>query len=118
MYRGIVIEESLTDWAWINQVRILDAEIETSPNDPQGLWHLYTVEASEEQVRALEKLLKPDRYYAHFSNESEGMVVFPNQTFRVNPDDASTWQEAIHFGIQIKKKKKQMNFAFDGLVEK
>lgn len=27
MYRGIVIAESLTDWVWVHQVRVVDSEI-------------------------------------------------------------------------------------------
>jgi hypothetical protein len=115
MYRGLVIAESLLDWAWINQVRAVGARITRDPNDPNDLWHLYTVEATEEQVRALERLLKPTGYYAHFSNAQAGLVVFPHKSFRVDPQNNTTWQAAIDFGVAIGIPGEQMDFGFDGL---
>lgn len=114
-YRGIVIAESLLDWAWINQVRVVSARITNSPNDPNGLWHLYTVEVTEDQVRALEGLLKPTDYYAHFSNAQGGLVVFPHKTFRVDPQSQVTWQDAIDFGVAMGIPAEQMDFSFEEL---
>jgi hypothetical protein len=116
-YRGIVIAESLIDWAWINQVRVVDAQIEHDPNNRNDLWHLYTVEAREDQVLALRDLLKPKGYYAHFiSTPRKGLVIFPAQSFAVNPTNEATWQPAIDFGVAMGIPARQMNFGFEGLA--
>ncbi len=117
MYRGILIEESLIDWRLVNELNILSVKVCKNPNDSGQLWHLYTILATDTDIKNISEQLKPTGYYTHFGSVNEGIVVFPHKIFRMNPKNQKTWQEAINYGVKIGIPVTQMNFTFEGLMD-
>ncbi len=117
MYRGMIIEESLIDWRLVNELKIESVRICKNPNDPESLWHLYTILATDSDIKNISEQLKPTGYYTHFGSKSEGIVVFPHKIFRMNPKDQATWQEAINYGVKIGIPVTQMDFTFEELID-
>jgi hypothetical protein len=117
MYRGILIEESLMDWRLVNKLNITSVKVCKNPNDSEQLWHLYTVLVTDQDIKDISEYLKPAGYYTHFGSVNEGIVVFPQRIFRMNPNERVTWQEAINYGLKMGIPEKQMSFTFEGLME-
>ena len=111
-YTGTLIEESLRDWDILNRIDITAVKICTNPNVPSTLWHIYTVIVDRDMVFEISALLKPRGYYAHFGNEDEGFVVFPEKVFTIDPNRPETWQDAINYGLGFGIPEAQLDFSF------
>lgn len=106
---GTVVEESLKDNRFINEldirsVRILDSE------KTADRWHLYKVEATIGQIEELSNRLRPKKWYAHFWDDQNIIAVFPGKRLKFSRTDKSTWKPAIEYGLFLGIPKEQLDF--------
>lgn len=124
-YRGVIIEESLTDTDILNAVRITGTEVEpvTEGHKTPWLkqWTLHTVEIPENEaagvVQRLSKVISdsPSSWYADFKNDKYHYIIYPEKIFRIdraNPDYA----EARNYGVSLGIPEYQVDFAPDNTV--
>lgn len=104
-YKGLIIEESLENLAFLASCAILSTE-----TAEEAGWCIHTVELEEEQFPILEQALKDGKWYAHFWNGTDIVAVFKNKTFRFKSDDKGTWIPVIHYGKFIGIPPEQLDF--------
>lgn len=112
-YTGTIVEESLLDSRIINDFKIIHAHISRA-NNTEDRWHLYKVEASEQQIETLSSHLKSHGWYVHFWQEDKIIVIFPHKKFTISHSNKTTWIKAINYGISIGIPREQLDFPIDG----
>lgn len=119
-YKGIIIEESLTDSNVLTDVIILGTEIEivTEGHKTPWIkqWTMHTVEIEEEKVEQLAKQISENldnehTWYADFKNDMYHFIIYPNKVFRVDINNPTLYNKAREYGISIGIPKYQMDFA-------
>jgi|GEM_PF-299238 hypothetical protein len=108
-YKGTVIEESLEDKSILKEFKTLDMRVTTEEN-PADRWHMYSVEASEDVIEKLSEKLKPSKWYCHFWNGTDMIVVFKGKIFRFKYSDQAERNKAIEYGMSIGLPKEQLDF--------
>ena len=108
-YQGTIVEESLLDNRYINNLTVLAVRI-SGTEDPKDRWHLYKVSIAEDAIAALAHQLKPQKWYMHFWNGDDVIAVFPAKTFRFKHSDRVTWQPAIDYGKSLNIPEEQLDF--------
>lgn len=111
-YKGTIVQESLIDDRQLNDFAIVKFRV-TNKDNPQDRWHLFTVLASEENIKKLALNLKPEKWYAHFWNNDDVIAIFPNKTFKFKHSDKNTWQEAISYGESLGIPDEQLDFVIE-----
>jgi len=111
-YTGTIVEESLKDSRYLNNIEITGVHI-SSAELPEDRWHLYRVRIDEAEIAGLAKQLKPKKWYMHFWNGDTVIAVFPNRIFRFKHSDKSTWHEAIEHGKSLDIPEEQLDFTVD-----
>jgi len=104
-YKGIVVEESLEDKNILQDMEILS----TSVSETLG-WHICTVLASKKNFEKFSKTIKNGKWYAHFWNGRDVVVIFYAKTFQFNFDDKSTWKPVLHYGRSLGIPDEQLDF--------
>lgn len=89
VYKGTIVQESLTDDRVLNDFEVVSFKV-TKQDNPENRWHLFTVLASEENIKKLSKYFKPEKWYAHFWKGDDIIAIFPNEVFRFKYSDKST----------------------------
>ena len=123
-YKGVIIEESLTDKGALKDVVVLNTKVEpiTEKHRTPWLkqWTLHTVEISEEKIdTVVEKLAKNletehTAWYADFKNEVYHYIVFSGgKVFKVDLKNPILYQEATKHGIALGIPPYQVDFAPD-----
>ncbi len=120
-YRGVIIEESLADHSVLGHVTILSTKVESVTPDHQtpwlSAWTLHTVEVDSEQAkevadrvsRALDKE-HSGSWYADFKNDTHHYIIFPDEIFHVDRKNASQYNQAKRYGIDIGIPEHQVDF--------
>ena len=108
MYKGVIIKSSLRDPKILDRFRILGHTM--SPNSG---WDMYTVEATREQLEDLSHELDGGKWYAHFWQGRDVVVVYKDKTFELNFNDKASWRPAVDYGISIGIPKEQLDFPID-----
>ena len=108
MYKGTIIEQSLKDVSVLNEMQIIEKNEESSTG-----WILYTVLASKEQLLKLENLINDYKWYTHFWNDQEIIIVFKDKIFEIDKRNMSEIQKAVEHGIQIGIPEEQLDFLMD-----
>lgn len=88
-------------------VRISDSDVSADR------WHLYKVDVSENQIEELSNQLKTEKWYAHFWDDQNILVVYPGKTFKISRRDKTTWKPAINFGLALGIPKEQLDFLIE-----
>jgi hypothetical protein len=110
MYKGAIILESLDDIKVIKDFTTLNVTVANDPN-PSDRWHIHDVEATRDQLQLLSRVMKPDRYYAHFWNKNRDIVVvYRDKIFEFNFDDKKSWEPAIKYGLSVGIPREQLDF--------
>lgn len=107
MYKGIIVEQSLTDKAILNSFDVIKRNVIDAQN-----WVETTVFVTEEQIEKLSSLLR-DGWYMHFWCGRSVKVIFKNKVFKINYDDKSTWESAVEYGMSIGIPAEQLDFPID-----
>lgn len=111
-FLGTVVEESLADNRFLNELDILSVRI-SGAEKPEDRWHLYKVCMTSGQIEKLAEQLKPEKWYAHFWDDENIHVVFPGKTFLMNRDDKDTWADAISYGKSLDIPEEQLDFLIE-----
>ena len=104
IYRGTVIEESLTDNRVLNNLKAVKLQIARSG------WHIYTFEGSREEFLSFQKHLKRGTWYIHFWRENQVTVIYPERIFEFSHDDLKTWKPAVDHGLSLGIPIEQLDF--------
>ena len=110
-YKGVIIEESLEDNIILNDFNIVGFKI-TDDVIFSERWHLYTIQASIQEIERISKSIKSG-WYAHFWKDRNMIVVFKNKLFEFNYDDKSSWQPAVEYGLSVGIPKEQLDFLLE-----
>ncbi len=111
-YKGTIVQESLDDDRILNDFDVVGFRV-TKETEPSKRWHLFTVLASEENIKKLSKNLKPEKWYAHFWNGDDVIAVFPNKVFRFKHSIKSTWKGAMEYGKSLGIPEEQLDFLLE-----
>jgi hypothetical protein len=108
MYKGAIVEQSLTDTDILKQLNIL-----SSVQD--GSWLIHTVAVTREQIDQIAQALSVGPWYTHFWSEDKEdiFVVYKSKSFFIKTNDKSSWQPAIQFGQSIGIPPEQLDFLVD-----
>jgi len=107
--KGTIVKQSLENTDFLKKIKILKERI-TDDKKPEDRWNLLTVEIKEEQIEELKKRIK-EKWYTHFWNEKELIIVFKNKIFKFKRGD--NLQKAIDYGIKEGIPKEQLDFIID-----
>jgi len=108
MYKGTIIENSLSDKGILDQTKI----VKTWQDDD---WTLHNVLIEEEQIPNLAKYIADGPWYIHLWHPGgdEVKVVFKDKIFDIKYSDKSTWAEAVAYGKSIGIPDEQLDFIID-----
>ena len=111
-YIGTIVEESLKDNRYINQLNVVGVRI-SSAEIPADRWHLYKVEIDEADVDDLSSQLKQEKWYMHFWNGDQVIAVFPGKVYKFQHSNKSTWKDAVEYGKSIGIPEEQLDFIIE-----
>ncbi len=108
MFKGIIIENSLTDKSILK-----DLDIEKTWQE--GDWVLHSVKIEKEKLLDLSKVLDDGPWYIHLweTGKDEIRVIFKDKIVTISSTDKSTWQEAISYGKSIGIPEEQLDFPIE-----
>ena len=109
IYRGTVIEESLTDNCVLNDLKVVKLQITRSEN-PNNRWHIYTFEGTREEFLRFQKHLKHGAWYIHFWRDNQVTVIYPKRVFEFTHNDQKTWKPAVDHGLSLGIPIEQLDF--------
>jgi hypothetical protein len=108
MYKGTIIENSLSNKNILNNLKI-------TKTWQSGSWILHNVLMEEDQVSELSQCLDDGPWYIHVwlpSNDNV-KVIFKNKVFDIKFSDKSTWTDAVSYGKSIGIPEEQLDFPID-----
>jgi len=87
MWKGWIIEESLSDTKILSSVKITNTVLEENSEGGKKLvWKIHTAEVDDGKMdsiaRELEEVIKP-AWYAHFTDGKNLTVIFHGRSFRM-----------------------------------
>lgn len=111
-FKGIIIEESLSDPSILNQVEIIDTKVEPVTSDHKTpwvqQWTMHAVEFPVDQADwiadELSKSLDADHadsWYADFKNDAYHYIVYLLKVFKVDLADPTLYEDAKKYGISL-----------------
>lgn len=108
MYKGTIIENSLSDKNILSKVKIQN----TRHADD---WILHDVLAEEASISELSKSLADGPWYIHLwkPGKDDVKVIFKNKIFDIKFSDKSTWTDAVGYGKSIGIPDEQLDFPID-----
>ncbi len=111
VFRGVIIEESLSDSSVLGEFKITATKVEkvTEKHCTPHLekWTLHTVEVPVEKAGELAEKLsrtlleKPVSWYADYRDAGTHYIIFPRKVFRIPRSDSAGFREAREYGISI-----------------
>lgn len=122
-YKGVIIEESLTDKKVLEKVKIISTKVEPVTEDHETphlkQWTLHTVEISESNAKTvteeLSKSLQGDalheNWYADFKNDKFHYIVYRGKVFKVDLKNPVLYKQAKEYGISKGIPEYQVDFA-------
>ncbi|MGZ4387688.1 MAG: hypothetical protein ACXVZO_12215 [Gaiellaceae bacterium] len=108
-YLGIVVEQSLTDPSFLQEIDVVASE-----SEGPGSWRFLLVridpELLDEELARLRRALATDEpWYAHAFRDRELIVVFADALFWLTTDPAS-WSPAVEHGLAAGIPPEQLDF--------
>lgn len=120
-FKGIIIEESLTDKSVLSSVSIISTKVEPVAQSHQTpwikQWTLHTVEVPKdnapEVADRISKALDQDHdWYADFKTDTEHYVIYRDKVFYISDrTDKSQYDEATAYGVSIGMSDYQVDFS-------
>lgn len=120
MFKGIVIEESLSDRSVLDSVKIIHTEIEqvTEGFKTPWLkqWTLYTVEIPEDHASIVAEELshaietEHTSWFADFNDDSTHYIIFPGKVFVIDRSNPNNYDEAKQYGVSLGIPEQQLSF--------
>lgn len=120
-FRGVIIEESLTDASVLRLAKILSTRISvvTKKHQTQWLkkWTLHTVEIEREVADAVAEEISKSidtthehPWYADFDDGKLHYIIFPSKIFKINMRDEKQYAVAKAYGIALGIPSYQVDF--------
>jgi len=105
MYKGIIIENSLSNKDVLKKARI-------DKTWQEGDWILHTVSLDENQVVELSRSLDNGPWYIHVwqQGKDDVKVIYKDKLFDIKSSDKSTWTSAIEHGKSLGIPEEQLDF--------
>ncbi len=111
-YRGVIIEESLSDKSILSDLNVVSVEVEevTEKHATPWLekWTLDTIEVPENEIDdvagRISKSFDNDHisnWYADFKNDEYHYVIFPNKVFKLDRSKRADYEEMTEYGVSI-----------------
>lgn len=121
-YKGVIIEESLSDKSVLDKLKIDKTEVEpvTSEHKTPWLkqWTLHTVLISDKSADTVAREISEaldythgTSWYADFKNKTTHYIVFKNRIFKIDRNKKEEYQKAIDYGISLGIPDYQVDFA-------
>jgi hypothetical protein len=104
IYKGWVIEESLTDKSWLSESSV--NIIQTKEDED---WHIHTVETDYKMINEISYILD-NLYYADFIRKKEHVIVFREKIFKAERGKPDSYKEAIEYGKKMGIPEEQLDF--------
>ena len=108
-YHGIIVRDGIRDQTIFDRMTVLGTK--TGQN-----WTLLKVGIEAKSISQVIREIQPNLltengvpYYAHFYNDEELIVVFPEKVFHVSPDKNS-WRDAISYGESLGVPRAELDF--------
>jgi hypothetical protein len=108
MYKGTIIENSLSDKRILQEVKIIRTW-------QSSKWILHDVMVEESQIPKLSSSLSDGPWYIHIWKPGKGevKVIFKNKIFDIKHSDKSTWVDAVTYGKSIDIPEEQLDFVIN-----
>ncbi|MFH1178202.1 MAG: hypothetical protein V1711_00540 [bacterium] len=126
-FKGVIIEESLSDTSVLNDVEILSTKVEPVTDEHKTpwikQWTLHDVEVSEERaVEVAEKisgaLNHEHDWYADYKTNTEHYIIYSGKIFHITDRSSKKqYDEAKKYGISIGIPAYQVNFSLETQIE-
>jgi hypothetical protein len=104
---GTIVLESLDSPEAVEGLEILSKRFSEELD-----WHIYIVEATEEQISTIANVIKKG-WYAHFWKGNQVIAVFRNRMFLFNHSDKRSWHDAVAYGRSVGIPEEQLDFPID-----
>lgn len=119
-YKGVIIEESLSDKAVLSRVKIISTKVEpiTEKHKTPWLkqWTLHTVEIPEAQAKEVAEALSHAidtthaSWYADFKTETRHYIIYPNKVFFIDRTKKAEYDAATAYGVTLGIPEYQVDF--------
>jgi hypothetical protein len=105
MYKGTVVENSLSDKSILDKIQITKTWQDED-------WTLHNVLVDENRLEELGKALIDGPWYMNFwiPDSDEMKVVYKDKIFDLKISDKSTWADAMTYGRSIGIPEEQLDF--------
>jgi len=122
VYKGIIIEESLSDKSILGKIKIIKTEVEkvTFEHKTPWLtkWTMHTFEVSEKEGEKVAELISnalesKHEWYADFKNSKWHFIIFRNKVFKVNRSQKAEYDLVKKYGIGLGIPEYQLDFFED-----
>lgn len=120
-FKGIIIEESLSDKSILNDIKILKTKVEkvTPEHKTPWLkqWTLHTVEIDNERAKEVAKKLSENldtahnNWYADFRNKNFHYIIFKDKIFKIDRSKSEEYKAATTYGISLGIPSYQVDFS-------
>jgi len=118
-YKGVIIEESLSDKSVLSKIKIVSTEVE-EVNDEHKTpwltkWTLHTVEIEEEKSDDVAQMLsvgleKAHPWYADYKNSQYHYIIFSGKIFKIDRNNEEGFREAKEYGVSLGIPEYQVDF--------
>lgn len=113
IWKGVLIEESLSDLSILPKLNIVSIRTTTLENEAsRGKFHFHSVEVSpnnlEEVVKFITTNIK-DGWYFHLVNKEEMIVMFYNKVFNMHKNNQEEIELARNYALSIGILREQLN---------
>ena len=121
-YKGVIIEESLSNSSILKKIKIISTKVEKvteehkTPWLPQ--WTLHTVEIPENKAKIIaEEISKSldyshgNSWYADYKNDTHHYIIFRDKIFHIDQTNKEQYGEVKGFGISLGIPEYQLDIA-------
>jgi len=122
VYKGIIIEESLSDKSILGKIKIIKTEVEkvTFEHKTPWLtkWTMHTFEVSEKEGEKVAELISnalesKHKWYADFKNSKWHFIIFRNKVFKVDRSKKAEYDLVRKYGVGLGIPEYQLDFSPD-----
>lgn len=118
-YRGIIIQESLTNADLLSDLTIINSTVEPVTEQHKTPWlkqwtlHEVTVPAAAmpQLAERISKTLDHNYWYADFKNNATHYIIFPNKIFVIDRTKPEQYAAATAYGLTLNIPDYQLDFS-------
>lgn len=120
-YKGIIIEESLTDRSVLDDVKVMKTVVETVTEKHKTpwvkQWTMHEVEIQSDKAAEIANKIsvvldKQHNWYADYKTDSDHYIIYSNKVFHISDrKDKAQYDEATNYGVLIGIPEYQVDFS-------